>query len=399
MEEKEFNSLFRDLISHLYDYTVLETHLLINVVSPPNDYRGSKGEYIREMIIEEIERFKPEGKAASLVAIEWRPYNILIHRYVEGASLQTLSHMLSISERQLRRDNSRALQALAGRIWEKLGATDESIQGSIDVERDALQTFDINQEVLELNEIIEGIADVLDKRIKAEGLKLRLDHEAAPIHIMADRVITRQILISLISYFLNCNCKDDIQLCSEISGENAQVVIYSELLEPWSIEIRNDYADLLESALFWSQQINASIAEAHPLEGELGLLELTFSIPLAKQAIILVVDDQKPTQQMFRRFLNRTSYQVVGVTDPSLAPSLAQQHKPVLITLDVMMPKVDGWEILQVLQTDPDTKDIPVLVCSAWEEPELARSLGAVGFLKKPIRQGDLLQMLNRLNL
>jgi CheY-like chemotaxis protein len=399
MEEKEFNSLFRDLISHLYDYTVLETHLLTDVVNPPKEYGGSKGEYIREIIVEEIDRFKPEGKEESLGAMEWRPYYILFNRYVEGASLQALSQMLSISERQLRRDNSRALQALAGRIWEKLVSLDGSIQGSIDDEQEALQTFDINPEILDLNEIIGGVADVLDKRIRAEGLALRLEQDATPIRVLSDRVISRQIMISLIGYFLNFNCKEEIYVCSDISGENAHVVIQSELEDSWNHEIRNDHTDLLDSALFWGQQINAIIAETHPAEGEFGLLELTLSIPIAKQAIILVVDDQKPTQQMFRRFLNRTAYQVIGVTDPSLAVAQARRHKPALITLDVMMPKVDGWEILQALQTDLDTKNIPVLVCSAWEEPELAHSLGAVGFLKKPVRQSDLLQMLNRLNL
>jgi CheY-like chemotaxis protein len=112
-----------------------------------------------------------------------------------------------------------------------------------------------------------------------------------------------------------------------------------------------------------------------------------------------VVDDQKPTQQMFQRFLSHSAYQVVGTTDPREAISLATQLKPSLITLDVMMPKVDGWEILQALKTDIQTKDIPILVCSAWEEPEFAQSLGAAGFLKKPVRQRDLLSALEKLNL
>ena len=53
-----------------------------------------------------------------------------------------------------------------------------------------------------------------------------------------------------------------------------------------------------------------------------------------------------------------------------------------------MMPKMDGWEVLQSLNLDETTRHIPVRsVCSAWGEPELARSLGAVEFLRKPVRQ------------
>lgn len=399
MEQKEFTSLFRDLISHLYDFTVLETHLLIDVITVPDGYSGSKGEYIRQLIIDEIARFKPGEKEESLTAIEWRSYNILYKRYVEGVSLRELSQMLSLSERQLRRDNSRALQALSGRIWEKLVALDGNLQTTPDDQQDSLTTFDTNLEILDLNDLVNGVAEILRKRIESEGLSLKVENMISPIHVMADRVITRQILISLISYFLNFSCEESITFCSDIIGTNANIAIQSKLIEPWSDELRNDHVDLLDSALYWSQQLQATITESFPPEGDTGILELTFSLPIAKQAIILVVDDQKPTQQMFRRYLNRTAYQVIGVSDPTEVLTNARQLKPKLITLDVMMPKVDGWEILQALKTDPDTKEIPVLVCSAWEEPELANSLGAVGFLKKPVRQGDLLQMLTRLNL
>ena len=70
-----------------------------------------------------------------------------------------------------------------------------------------------------------------------------------------------------------------------------------------------------------------------------------------------------------------------------------------LLILDGMMPTMDGWEILQTLQTDPETQHIPVIVCSVWDEPELAFSLGAVDFLKKPITQKELLDALARLAL
>jgi CheY-like chemotaxis protein len=62
-----------------------------------------------------------------------------------------------------------------------------------------------------------------------------------------------------------------------------------------------------------------------------------------------------------------------------------------------MMPKVDGWEILQSLRLNEKTKHIPIIVCSAWGEPELAKSLGASHFLRKPIVQRELLDVLEAL--
>ena len=58
------------------------------------------------------------------------------------------------------------------------------------------------------------------------------------------------------------------------------------------------------------------------------------------------------------------------------------------------MPKLDGWEILQSLRLNEKTRHIPIVVCSAWGEPELAESLGADYFLRKPIIQKELLEIL-----
>jgi CheY-like chemotaxis protein len=102
---------------------------------------------------------------------------------------------------------------------------------------------------------------------------------------------------------------------------------------------------------------------------------------------------------MYQRYLGRTHYKVIGVADPTQALALAMRLQPALILLDVMMPHVDGWEILQTLQQDVKTCGIPVIVCSAWEAGEMAKSLGAAAFLKKPITQTGLLEALKRLNL
>jgi len=63
----------------------------------------------------------------------------------------------------------------------------------------------------------------------------------------------------------------------------------------------------------------------------------------------------------------------------------------VAVILDVMMPGLDGWEVLQTLRKTPRTSRIPVVVCSVFNDPQLALSLGATVFLPKPVSQGDIL--------
>ena len=76
---------------------------------------------------------------------------------------------------------------------------------------------------------------------------------------------------------------------------------------------------------------------------------------------------------------------------------LARELQPDAITLDVMMPSQDGWEVLQRLKSEPDTRRIPIIICSVLDDPELAFSLGAVACLKTPVSQADLVGALGGL--
>jgi len=112
------------------------------------------------------------------------------------------------------------------------------------------------------------------------------------------------------------------------------------------------------------------------------------------------MDDQVAAQKMCQRYLSRTNLEVIGITDPTQGLDMARKIQPALLILDVMMPNIDGWEVLQTLQLDPETKHIPVIICSAWGEAGSWRArLGAVAFLKKPVIQKDLLDVLLRLGL
>lgn len=119
---------------------------------------------------------------------------------------------------------------------------------------------------------------------------------------------------------------------------------------------------------------------------------------LRGEKIILAVDDDPQVIGLYERYLQPQGFQVVAVTDPALATDRARQLKPFAITLDIMMPGRDGWTILRELKNDPETRDIPVIVCSILEEEQKGFSLGAADYLVKPILEDDLLNALDRLN-
>ncbi len=114
--------------------------------------------------------------------------------------------------------------------------------------------------------------------------------------------------------------------------------------------------------------------------------------------IILSIDDDPQVIGLYDRYLQPQGYQVIPLTDPSRAVERARQLRPFAITLDIMMPGIDGWQVLDALKSDSITRHIPVIVCSIIEDLEKGFNLGATDYLVKPILEDDLVNALDRLN-
>ena len=115
--------------------------------------------------------------------------------------------------------------------------------------------------------------------------------------------------------------------------------------------------------------------------------------------IILAIDDDPQVISLYERYLHPQGYQVIPHTNPRSAVETAKQVKPFAITLDIMMPEMDGWQVMKALKDDPLTREIPIVVCSILEEEEKGFNLGAADYLVKPFLSEDLLNALNRLNI
>jgi PAS domain S-box-containing protein len=121
------------------------------------------------------------------------------------------------------------------------------------------------------------------------------------------------------------------------------------------------------------------------------------TIPLDRK-VVLAIDDDPQVIGLYERYLNPQGYHVVSLTNPARAKERILEVKPYAITLDIMMPDMDGWSILTDLKSDPATRDFPVIVCSILEQANKGFSLGATDYLIKPILEDDLVHALNRLN-
>lgn len=110
---------------------------------------------------------------------------------------------------------------------------------------------------------------------------------------------------------------------------------------------------------------------------------------------ILVVEDVPNILELLTVTLKFKGYPVVSATNGEEALRLIKQERPALIITDIMMPKMDGYQLVQRLRTDPKTSQIPIIILSATyvtpEDREFALKLGAVCFLEKPVDTEDFL--------
>ena len=398
MERQTFIGLFKDLISRLYDRVAIETHPLATFFPVAEDASTRRAEVVQRLIQDEIEELRPVGEEILVQSPEWRPYLILRKRYIEGQDPHEIAKSLYVGDRQFRRDHSRALQALSMRVWQRYFQPVTQLSGG--EARDLFEDqgeFELHAEQLDLNEVIRGVMNLIERRLQSENVQLELALSPSPLQVFTDRILLRQILLSLLNYVLHLRGQSGLTLRTEV-GRTMSMSILFDADEQWA-SIQNDEQDSLGFARRLSQRLPARVEEMYPAQDKSGPAEIRLVFAVSQPRTVLIVDDQVAAQKMFQRYLSRTNLEVIGITDPSQGLAMAQKIQPALLILDVMMPHIDGWEVLQTLQLDPRTKHIPILVCSAWGEPELARSLGAMAFLKKPVIQKDLLDVLVRLGL
>lgn len=125
-------------------------------------------------------------------------------------------------------------------------------------------------------------------------------------------------------------------------------------------------------------------------------MSLLITIPTDLR-FLLVIDDNESLGELLDRYLTDMPYKLITVTVADEGLRLAQDLLPDVIMLDIMMPEMDGWQLLQRLRNSPKTAHIPVIICSVFNDPELAYSLGATLFLPKPFSRENFIDALTRL--
>jgi CheY-like chemotaxis protein len=402
---EEFVSLVKDALGHLYDYHYLDSHPLALQHWPQATRQGgTRAERFNRLLLESIEELNPPG-APSKDTSRARYYSLLIYRYVEEWALADIMRELGFSRSQFFREQRKAIAMLASNLRRKLPQEAVSGEGlaqtpptsvhddGLTVEADRVLA---QREAVDPVHMVQGVLQVVSKLAEQYGVKLESDLAPRLPSIYGGRVLLRQVILRGLSNLIS-------------HPGTRQVCIHMEHVGPQVV------ADLVtQSGLPGSGSGSAADHPPPDMEAVRRLVELMdgqwggiepanegfrcrFGLPAHDKKVILVVDDNEGIIRVFRGYLDGYEYQVVGATTGEDALQRAREFRPTAITLDIMMPSQDGWEILQTLKDDPVTQGIPVIVCSVLEDPQLARSLGAAAYLRKPVAQADLLVALGRL--
>jgi PAS domain S-box-containing protein len=132
---------------------------------------------------------------------------------------------------------------------------------------------------------------------------------------------------------------------------------------------------------------------AHPVGGELRVVTRASG---SRAMTILVVDDDPAVHEVLSATLSREGYHLQHARDGEEALEIMRKSPPDIVTLDVMMPKIDGWSVLGIMKSDPMLQQIPVIMLTIVDDRNLGFSLGASEFMTKPIDRSRLIGLIQQ---
>jgi signal transduction histidine kinase/DNA-binding response OmpR family regulator len=277
---------------------------------------------------------------------------------------------------------------------------------------------------LNIGEVIEEVITSFRELMERKGMILNLSILEGLSQVRADRDRIIQVLNNLVSNAIKyTDAGGKITIAVRQDG-NHLVISVSDTGAGISPEDQRNLFDKfyrVDSTL--TQEIGGSglglsicktIVEKHDgdiwVNSEVGKgSTFSFSLPVFKKAKrprsklikqgmrVLVVDDEPDIANLIQIYLQKEGYYVIKAFDGEEALSLARKEKPDLITLDIMMEGMDGFEVLRRLKADSSTASIPVVVISAILDEEKGYRLGAADYLAKSIDEDKLTYTINRL--
>jgi CheY-like chemotaxis protein len=378
----------KQVLEHLYDLHYLQHHPLAQEGRQPTQSSVIAGQNLRRELAAAIEALNP-GTDVSFRAPHARLYNLIRLHYAQGMTVQEAAHELGISLRQAYRDLRKGEKSVAGVIWARRSISspqepNATLLSSIQAEVARLET---HPRSTDLHLLLQQAQEAVEVLAQQRGIYFRVEPPLNPVIVSADPVVARQVLISVLSRAVQQAQPGTLHMQMVAGEERSSLTLRYEVApDAVSMPAVNLVVAQLADRLGWMVR-----QEDQPCDIRVVRLKVAAGGPT-----VLVIDDNEGLVTLLKRYLTDRSCRVVATANGQEGYQLAQELVPDAIVLDVMMPEIDGWELLQRLRTGQQTSTIPVIICSVINDPGLAYSLGASLFLPKPVSRDAILTALRK---
>jgi len=284
--------------------------------------------------------------------------------------------------------------------------------------------MELDLQEVEVPEVIEQVMAVVQPMAQEKRLTLesRIAPNLRPVKADPDRL--RQVILNLLSNAVKFTAEGSVTVdagatsdsrCLELKVIDSGIGIAPDLHEVIFDEFRQ--ADSTSTREFGGTGLGLAISrrlsrlhggdiivESAPGKGS----TFTVTIPLVAEMpagtispespgpLVLIIDDQVDAADLIREHLTASGYRVHLTNDGADGIRLASELQPDAITLDLMMPGMDGWQVLKQLHDDQATTNIPIIIVSIIDESRQAVEMGARDYIMKPINPERLLAALRR---
>ena len=395
-------SHLRSALDHLYNPDKLYHNSLALLLGVAG--RVDTPVILRQILIAAIESLQPKIDVPRRSPV-WRAYNVLFYRYVQQRTQRDVAVQMALSVRHLRREQEAALEMLARQLWAqfepgaKLGVSRGKDPPSVSWEAGLA----VNENSAWLRDSAlsapANIAKVLAEVLRLArplavqyGVQMQITLPDALPDVAVHASALQQALLSLLPVAMHRPAGGRVLISAKSTLWNMEVEVLANSTRPGPRPVLDDDITNLDMARrmvnVYGGKLTLSSSEA-PFAAWLIL-------PALERLLVLAIENNEDALQLLKRYTSGTRYRLVGTRDPEEALSLVEKTSPGIIVLDVMMPEVDGWNLLGRLRQHPLTAQVPIVVCTIHALAELALSLGASDFLWKPVSQQTFLGALDR---
>jgi CheY-like chemotaxis protein len=388
----EFERDLQDTLNHLYDPAYRPSTALFNILGC--DLQAGTAS-AQAAILQAIGEFKPAPQVPR-AARSWRFYEVLSCRYLQKLTQEETAERLGITPRHLRREQGEAVHALAQHLWQASQArhAGPTLPGVAAETPDWLSQ--LKQELTALQKSAPGsVADVeatvgsvvaLVSPITAKrGVTIQVGEVQRGVTASIHPAGLRQLLVHSMTEWSRLLSSGQIELSAKQTGDQVKITLIGDAATASSLPDDTMIRELLD--------VYGGSAQSR-IDGN--KLVLDMFLPLAARIKVLVVDDNPDLIHFYQRYVQGTRYQIVPLAEGTRALEVVETARPDVIVLDVMLPNIDGWELLTSLREHPAARSLPIIICSVVREEELALALGAARYIPKPVRRQEFIQALDQ---